>query len=523
MFASFKLNPNNTIMEKTPRYTQRERNMVLNYAAQYKDIIENKRTDAESNRKKDEVWTTIAKEFNSRVYHQRTAKQLRQLYKNMKLLLKKDLTTDGRTESFMDILTALQSQSGNLPLLANHYSDGRTNGKMKQTNNNNDKVNLSQSYNNNISNIESDVVIIKSEDLSDNDQSFKNEMDDDSLSNKDIPEVCLEEDDDDAIFDPSCINPVASYLNLHPNSNHHNNHSQQQLQQQQQQQQSQHNLSPQIQLQQLIQQHQQQQHQLQQRQQQEIAQNQQQKRLRENKTPSSIRRELSDSPEPLNFNNSNDERIHHRSLNNNTSYMQNNINGERLQTIQFSSDRRDNHNKSPPSHNIQSDSNSPPRMNGDDSGGGIDCGIRRRTNSGTESLFALAIEERKRKIELLNAQIEYWRTLTKKIKMSSTHDTDLSVGLCNGTCPCSHSVSPTPSVSNNFNNSNNNKVNNNSNNHHNKNNNNNSNNNSNNNGKNYNDDNNGNESRVENNSSNNDNNNNSTDPEAKGNQYSDQS
>ena len=28
-------------MEKTPRYTQRERNMVLGYAAQYKDIIEN--------------------------------------------------------------------------------------------------------------------------------------------------------------------------------------------------------------------------------------------------------------------------------------------------------------------------------------------------------------------------------------------------------------------------------------------------------------------------------------------------
>lgn len=39
-------------MEKTPRYTQRERNMVLGFAAQYKDVIENKRTDAESNRKK---------------------------------------------------------------------------------------------------------------------------------------------------------------------------------------------------------------------------------------------------------------------------------------------------------------------------------------------------------------------------------------------------------------------------------------------------------------------------------------
>lgn len=102
-------------MEKTPRYTQRERNMVLSFAAQYKDVIENKRTDAESNRKKDDVWSSIAKEFNSRAYHQRSSKQLRQLYKNMKLLLKKDLGTETKgstssSRSFMDILSALSHQ-----------------------------------------------------------------------------------------------------------------------------------------------------------------------------------------------------------------------------------------------------------------------------------------------------------------------------------------------------------------------------------------------------------------------------
>lgn len=36
-------------------------------------------------------------------------------------------------------------------------------------------------------------------------------------------------------------------------------------------------------------------------------------------------------------------------------------------------------------------------------------------------LMALTIEERKRKIELLNAQIEYWKTLTKKLETSGNN------------------------------------------------------------------------------------------------------
>lgn len=122
-------------MEKTPRYTQRERNMVLGFAAQYRDVIENKKTDAESNRRKDEIWRIIAKDFNARVYHQRTSKQLRQLYKNMKLLLKKDLCSEGglssmpilagkKPKSFMDILTAFSQASSVSQLLASPPSNG---------------------------------------------------------------------------------------------------------------------------------------------------------------------------------------------------------------------------------------------------------------------------------------------------------------------------------------------------------------------------------------------------------------
>lgn len=97
--------------------------MVLGYAAQYKDVIENKRTDAESNRKKDEVWLQIAKEFNSKVYHQRSAKQLRQLYKNMKLLLKKDLCGEDKgNRSFMDLLNTLSQQDSVAQYIAEQMS-----------------------------------------------------------------------------------------------------------------------------------------------------------------------------------------------------------------------------------------------------------------------------------------------------------------------------------------------------------------------------------------------------------------
>ncbi|KAH8244824.1 hypothetical protein KR032_001019, partial [Drosophila birchii] len=200
-------------MEKTPRYTQRERNMVLSYAAQYKDVIENKRTDAESNRKKDEVWLQIAKDFNSRVYHQRSAKQLRQLYKNMKLLLKKDLCGEDKSNhSFMDLLNTLSQQESVAQYIAEQLSPegagggggkqggGHGNGGIQGNGHHGDdyddsKVGL---Y---VEGMDTDVIVIKSETISDNEQTdngmdgLDDDDDDDCLSPK-APEVCLEEEDD---------------------------------------------------------------------------------------------------------------------------------------------------------------------------------------------------------------------------------------------------------------------------------------------------------------------------------------
>ncbi|XP_039959391.1 homeobox protein 2 [Bactrocera tryoni] len=200
-------------MEKTPRYTQRERNMVLGFAAQYKDVIENKRTDAESNRKKDEVWRQIAKEFNARVYHQRSSKQLRQLYKNMKLLLKKDLCGEGKgNRTFMDLLNTLSQQESVAQYISEQMSPNGGSGIGNGGYGSNRQHKYDDDYDDSknpfpqlaslgYDGMDPDVIVIKSEDISDNDQSQAPEdMDDDDgdcLSSKDIPEVCLEEEDDE--------------------------------------------------------------------------------------------------------------------------------------------------------------------------------------------------------------------------------------------------------------------------------------------------------------------------------------
>nr|XP_017030824.1 myb-like protein U isoform X2 [Drosophila kikkawai]XP_017030825.1 myb-like protein U isoform X2 [Drosophila kikkawai]XP_041630712.1 myb-like protein U isoform X2 [Drosophila kikkawai] len=234
-------------MEKTPRYTQRERNMVLSYAAQYKDVIENKRTDAESNRKKDEVWLQIAKDFNSKVYHQRSAKQLRQLYKNMKLLLKKDLCGEDKSNhSFMDLLNTLSQQESVAQYIAEQLSPegaggGKQGGPGVQGNGHHgddfddSKVGL---Y---IEGMDTDVIVIKSETISDNEQTdngmdcLDDDDDDDCLSPK-APEVCLEEEDDVlfptdlrqlqvASSGPGGVNSSSASSSCLPGNNNNNNNN----------------------------------------------------------------------------------------------------------------------------------------------------------------------------------------------------------------------------------------------------------------------------------------------------------
>ncbi|KAH8289750.1 hypothetical protein KR054_010341, partial [Drosophila jambulina] len=238
-------------MEKTPRYTQRERNMVLSYAAQYKDVIENKRTDAESNRKKDEVWLQIAKDFNSRVYHQRSAKQLRQLYKNMKLLLKKDLCGEDKSNhSFMDLLNTLSQQESVAQYIAEQLSPEGAGGGGKQGGPGHGGIQGNGHHGDDyddskvglyVEGMDTDVIVIKSETISDNEQTdngmdcLDDDDDDDCLSPK-APEVCLEEEDDvlfptdlrqlqqQVASNPGGVNSSSASSSLLPgNSNNNNN------------------------------------------------------------------------------------------------------------------------------------------------------------------------------------------------------------------------------------------------------------------------------------------------------------
>ncbi|XP_032594502.1 homeobox protein 2 [Drosophila grimshawi] len=221
-------------MEKTPRYTQRERNMVLGYAAQYKDVIENKRTDAESNRKKDEVWLQIAKEFNSKVYHQRSAKQLRQLYKNMKLLLKKDLCGEDKgNRSFMDLLNTLSQQESVAQYIAEQMSpegagsQATANGRHLAEDYEDSKLPMYEG-------MDTEVIMIKSETISDNEQTENgmdcmDEDDDDDCPIPKAPEVCLEEEDDEVLFAADLRQLQQQYAAtgslISANNNNNNNNS----------------------------------------------------------------------------------------------------------------------------------------------------------------------------------------------------------------------------------------------------------------------------------------------------------
>lgn len=277
--------------------------------------------------KKDEVWRVIAKEFNCRVYHQRSAKQLRQLYKNMKLLLKKDLCNDNKNaKSFMDILEALSQQDSINQYLSSTGSPSGFNGRPPT------KIEFDNDSKMMTGTFDSDVIVIKAEDISDNDQSsslhngdMEDEDDDDCLSNKDIPEVCLEEEDEELFSRP----PAQS-------------------------------------------------------------------------TPDNIVTRLSLRQSILNNNNNNYSRgVTHDTSSPTTTH--------RVPSGQATSSTATTtattNTLGPPT--TTTSSLSPP-------------------SNKNEFLLNLAIEERKRKIDLLNAQIEYWKTLTRKLEVNNG----------NNSCPC---------------------------------------------------------------------------------------
>lgn len=79
------------VSKKRTNYTGDEKKLLCSLVAEYKRVIENKETNAVSNREKDSAWSAVANKFNSRCYNiRRDAESLRKQWSNMKQVAKKE-------------------------------------------------------------------------------------------------------------------------------------------------------------------------------------------------------------------------------------------------------------------------------------------------------------------------------------------------------------------------------------------------------------------------------------------------
>lgn len=79
--------------------TQSEKDIFFEIVVHHKDVIFNKKTDANSACSKKQTWDLIAQEFNALGLTRRTSEQLKTCFKNSSAQLKKDLAAD-KAESF---------------------------------------------------------------------------------------------------------------------------------------------------------------------------------------------------------------------------------------------------------------------------------------------------------------------------------------------------------------------------------------------------------------------------------------
>lgn len=81
--------------ERGNNFTETEKEILLRLARKHYSIIENKKTDGRTVKKKIDAWKRIAEQFNE-VFstNQRNAIQLKNFYNNHKRKLKRDKTDD---------------------------------------------------------------------------------------------------------------------------------------------------------------------------------------------------------------------------------------------------------------------------------------------------------------------------------------------------------------------------------------------------------------------------------------------
>lgn len=79
---------------RVPHMTQSEKDIFFEIVVNHKDVIFNKKTDANSSSSKKNTWANISKEFNSLGLTKRSSDQLKTCFKNASAQLKKDLAAD---------------------------------------------------------------------------------------------------------------------------------------------------------------------------------------------------------------------------------------------------------------------------------------------------------------------------------------------------------------------------------------------------------------------------------------------
>ncbi len=100
-------------------YTEFERSLLRELVSKQLHVVENKKTDFASIKKKSDVWVNLAKQFNAEIgVQQRNDKQLNKCCDNMKTRAKNDNTKERRerlqTDTLFIIPTLFGEEVGNM-------------------------------------------------------------------------------------------------------------------------------------------------------------------------------------------------------------------------------------------------------------------------------------------------------------------------------------------------------------------------------------------------------------------------
>lgn len=83
--------------KRSANFTEGEKTTLINLVCQFRNVLENKKTDAVSNQKKSEMWAKLAESFNATSGRSpRDASSLRSKYDDLKKSLRKKLGNNRR-------------------------------------------------------------------------------------------------------------------------------------------------------------------------------------------------------------------------------------------------------------------------------------------------------------------------------------------------------------------------------------------------------------------------------------------